>query len=170
MISILRYDDNMKWHRCCYSTTYLQTVHHNKFGGGANSRDAVVDLLYCDIIVRKFELQSRYYVHFQKGMNPFIPCCSLDGFIIKSERWSFYRTLYFWYARVFMANFNLQKVHDRKKKVLGKWGSRHNKEECYCQDLRELSGRSKNELFFVFLLFCCCCCCFAYFTFDNRYY
>ena len=40
-------------------------------------RDVMVKALDCGIIVRKFVLQSRYYVHFRantlgKGKNPFI--------------------------------------------------------------------------------------------------
>ena len=39
--------------------------------------DVMVKALDCGILVRKFEIQSRFYVHFQintleKGMNPFI--------------------------------------------------------------------------------------------------
>ena len=33
---------------------------------------AVANVLDCDIEVRDFELLSRYYVRFQKAMNPFL--------------------------------------------------------------------------------------------------
>ena len=41
-------------------------------------RDGVVNVLNCDILVKEFELQSRYYVYFQtdtraNGINPLIP-------------------------------------------------------------------------------------------------
>ena len=41
-------------------------------------RDVMANVLDCDMVDRKFELQSHYYVHFQtntlvKGMNSFIP-------------------------------------------------------------------------------------------------
>ena len=42
------------------------------------ARGAEAKVQHCDIVVREFELQSRYYVYFRtntfrKGMNPFIP-------------------------------------------------------------------------------------------------
>ena len=44
----------------------------------ASLRGVVANVLDCDIIVSEFEIQSRYYVHFQintlrKGMNLLIP-------------------------------------------------------------------------------------------------
>ena len=44
---------------------------------GESPRGVVVNVLDCDIVVSKFEIQSWYYVHFQtnafgKGMNPLI--------------------------------------------------------------------------------------------------
>ena len=40
----------------------------------------MVKMMVCEIVAREFELQSRYYVHFQtntlgKGMNPYYPPC-----------------------------------------------------------------------------------------------
>ena len=45
--------------------------------GGGCPRDVMVKAMDCEIVVREFVLQSRYYVHFRantlgKGMNPLI--------------------------------------------------------------------------------------------------
>ena len=36
-------------------------------------RGVVINLLDCDIVVSEFELQSRHYIHFGKGMNRHYP-------------------------------------------------------------------------------------------------
>ena len=56
-----------------YIYTYTCRVTHSSLRGGW-PRDVMVKVMDCEIIVSKFELQSRYYVHFQtntleKGMN-----------------------------------------------------------------------------------------------------
>ena len=48
------------------------------FESGEVPEDIVVNMQNCDIVVSKFELQLRYYVHFwtnifEKGMNHLIP-------------------------------------------------------------------------------------------------
>ena len=51
-----------------------------KMNGRGSPRGLMVKAMDCGIVVSKFVLQSRYYIHFQantlgKGMNPLIlPC------------------------------------------------------------------------------------------------
>ena len=57
-------------------TKQLYLKYFKKWGGGG-PRGVMVKALDCGIVVSKFELQSRYYVHFRtntlgKGMNPLI--------------------------------------------------------------------------------------------------
>ena len=60
---------------CLYIKYDLQTLFVNNIWG--YPRGVMVKAMDCGIVVRKFVLQSRYYIHFRantlgKGMNPLI--------------------------------------------------------------------------------------------------
>ena len=50
--------------------TFLRSVPYLVEGGCP--RGVMVKALDCEIVMSEFEFQSRYYVHFRKGMNPLI--------------------------------------------------------------------------------------------------
>ena len=56
----------------------LKSINHRNYQKkGGSPRGVMVKAMDCGIVVREFELQSHYYVHFQvntlgKGMNPLI--------------------------------------------------------------------------------------------------
>ena len=63
----------------CHVTEAIQTV-----PGTSVVVSIVANMLHYDIIVNRFELQLRYYIHFRtniirKGMNPFIPGYESDS-------------------------------------------------------------------------------------------